>query len=249
MPEARKPPGDRLLILSCSRCKRPDQGLLPAIERYDGPAFQVLRRFLREVPSEAPDVRIISAEYGLIPQGLPIANYDRVMTPSRARELRPRVLAALTHLASVRSPQETFVSASRVYLSALDAEEKPLFLESAKVGKGTIGGKLSELQDWLWGDSSRLRYNSAMPTKRGRSRIRGIELSLTAEQVAGIARQALMEGWGNPERYESWYVAVDSKRVAPKWLVSRLTGLPVSSFHSGDARRVLNQLGIEVSRL
>lgn len=31
----------RLLILACSQRKRPDPGLLPAIERYDGPQFQV----------------------------------------------------------------------------------------------------------------------------------------------------------------------------------------------------------------
>jgi len=32
----------RLLILSCSQRKRPDSGLLPAIERYDGPVFRVV---------------------------------------------------------------------------------------------------------------------------------------------------------------------------------------------------------------
>ncbi|MFN8458221.1 MAG: hypothetical protein U0401_26815 [Anaerolineae bacterium] len=29
----------RLLILACSQRKRPDPGLLPAIERYDGGSF------------------------------------------------------------------------------------------------------------------------------------------------------------------------------------------------------------------
>ena len=55
-----------MLILACSRRKRPDDGLLPAIERYDGPAFRVLRRYLRERPAGAPDVFILSAEHGLI---------------------------------------------------------------------------------------------------------------------------------------------------------------------------------------
>jgi hypothetical protein len=41
----------RMLILACSRRKRPDEGLLPAIERYDGPAFRMVRRFLREMPA------------------------------------------------------------------------------------------------------------------------------------------------------------------------------------------------------
>ena len=35
--------GRLLLIMSCSQRKRPDLGLLPAIERYDGGHFRVLR--------------------------------------------------------------------------------------------------------------------------------------------------------------------------------------------------------------
>ena len=63
----------RMLILACSRRKRLDEGLLPAIDRYDGPAFRVLRRFLRERPAGAPDVLILSAKHGLIAHDLPIA--------------------------------------------------------------------------------------------------------------------------------------------------------------------------------
>jgi hypothetical protein len=91
---------ERLLILACSQRKRPDEGLLPAVERYDGPTFRVLRRFLREGISEPPDVLILSAEHGLIPQDLPIAAYDRKMTPARARELRPQILAAHPRISS-----------------------------------------------------------------------------------------------------------------------------------------------------
>ena len=93
---------DRLLILACSQRKRPDKGLLPAVERYDGPAFRVLRRFLRHSPSKAPDVLILSAEHGLIPHDLPIAAYDRKMAPTRAHELRPLVLAELGRMTASR---------------------------------------------------------------------------------------------------------------------------------------------------
>ena len=57
----------RLLILSCSKAKRADCGLLPAIDRYDGPFFRVLRRYLRQQPADPPVVHILSAEFGLIP--------------------------------------------------------------------------------------------------------------------------------------------------------------------------------------
>jgi hypothetical protein len=69
----------RLLILSCSQRKRPDAILLPALERYDGPMFRVLRKFLRENPSKElhPDVYILSAQFGLISadQLIPIPDF------------------------------------------------------------------------------------------------------------------------------------------------------------------------------
>ena len=43
-------PGDPayLLIVACSQRKQFDAGLLSAIERYDGPTFQVLRKWQRD---------------------------------------------------------------------------------------------------------------------------------------------------------------------------------------------------------
>lgn len=45
-----------LLIVACSKRKRLDSSLLPAIERYDGSTFRTIRRFLRLKPSEVPDI-------------------------------------------------------------------------------------------------------------------------------------------------------------------------------------------------
>jgi hypothetical protein len=227
---------DRMLILACSQRKHLDEGLLPAIERYDGPAFRVLRRFLRERPSEAPGVLILSAEHGLISHDLPIAAYDRKMTPARARELRPLVLDELDRIVDV-------------HLTALSANDaSPIPVPNARVCNGAIGRKLSELPAWLWGYAPELRYNSTMPVGQGRPRIRGVEVSLTAEQVLGIARQALREACGNPGRFESWCVPVDGCRVAPKWLVGRISGLPVGAFTTDEARRLPAALGVEVRR-
>ena len=38
----------RLLILGCADRKRDSSGLLPALDRYDGPAYRMIRNFLRE---------------------------------------------------------------------------------------------------------------------------------------------------------------------------------------------------------
>jgi hypothetical protein len=238
-----------MLILACSRRKRPHDGLLPAIERYDGPAFRVLRRFLRERPAGAPDVLILSAEHGLMTHDLPIAAYDREMTPARASELRPLVLAELDRIFATQAPQDILVFAGRHYLTALganDASSIPVL--NARVCGGPLGRKLAELHDWLYGSPPELRYNSTMPVGRGRPRIRGVVVPLTAEQVLAIARQGLTEGGDNAERYQSWCVPIDGRCIAPKWLVGRISGLPVGAFTTDEARRLLARLGVEVRR-
>src|SRR5438034_6245695 len=51
----------RVLVISCSERKRSVQGPLAAIDRYDGPAFRVVRRYLRETQDRALKVYILSA--------------------------------------------------------------------------------------------------------------------------------------------------------------------------------------------
>ena len=105
-----------LLILGCSATKRHDAGLLPALHRYDGPLYRIIRRALAERPQLAArlTIRILSAEYGLISADTPIPDYDRRMTPARAMELQPTVAAALTEL-----PQPAYIDLGKVYLRAL----------------------------------------------------------------------------------------------------------------------------------
>src|SRR5262245_37902651 len=91
---------DRLLILMCSARKRGGAEPIPAIERYDGPLWQVLRSFLRSQPLFAADldVHALSAAFGLIPAMQPILWYDQIMAPERADELHPVVLERFREL-------------------------------------------------------------------------------------------------------------------------------------------------------
>lgn len=240
---------DRMLILACTQRKRPDENLLPAVERYDGPAFRVLRRFLRENSSKTPHVLILSAEHGLISRDTPVAAYDRKMTPARARELHPVVLAQLDRLTAARQRSDVLVCAGRRYLPALNVDGAAFSGNAnVKVCRGPMGRQLAELHDWLYGHPPRLRYNANMLTEEAAPRIRGMEVALTSDQVLAAAADALAERWGDPKRYESWCVPVDGSCVAPKWLVSRISGLPVGAFTTDDARRLLARLGVEVRR-
>jgi hypothetical protein len=241
----------RLLILSCSQRKRSDPGLLPAIERYDGPAFRVLRRFLREQPGVAGlDVFVLSAAYGLIPAEYPIAEYDQVMTPQRAAELHDEMLAIFSKL--IRTGHTVLcLTLSVKYLIALEGWSAlvPPGV-SVTVANGSQGVKLTQLKRWLWGET--VKEPGRKPKKiepRGIARLRGIELRLTSAQVFEQARAALAEDGTGVNCFRKWYVEVDGQRVAPKWMVRVLTGLPVSAFTTGEARRVLCQLGLHVRQI
>lgn len=245
----------RLLILSCSQRKRSDPGLLPAIERYDGPAFRVLRKYVRCSDAEPPVTYILSAAHGLLAADTSIPYYDAELTPSRAIELRPEVHRTLNRItkAADHSFDDVFVCASRSYLSALglaspaDIEAVPTVLRSARCTEGSIGGQVAQLRDWLYGAPP------PPPDVDARSErpviFRGVELYLSTGEVLQMATDAARTDPAGAARFEAWYVPIGEKQVAPKWLVQVLTGIPVSEFRTSDARRVLARLGVEVIRV
>jgi len=144
----------RLLILSCSQRKRTSSDLLPALDRYDGPAFRVLRKYLRERPADARslDVLILSAEHGLIPSHRPIAYYDRRISAERAAELCPQVRAELERALSNASYADLFIGGGKLYSAALKGDELPEPAGASAIRPaGPPGCQLTQLRDWLHG--------------------------------------------------------------------------------------------------
>ena len=238
----------RLLILSCSQRKQSTQGLLPALQRYDGPAYRVMNKFMRVHPSEAQllDVYILSAEFGLISACKPIPSYDRRITPQRAKELQQPVLNALKQVLIRKRYEDLFLSLGKDYLRVLNGYES-LIPNNPKViaSRGVMGRKLAELRNWLHEGVSESPDTQTKVVQQGKAYLRGIEIALTPQQIMEEARSAL-EKEQNIPKYHVWYVQLDDQQVPPKWLVNQLTGLPVNAFHTNEARRVLLQLGIEV---
>ncbi|NER45424.1 MAG: hypothetical protein F6J92_01690 [Symploca sp. SIO1A3] len=238
-----------LLIVSCSQRKHNNPGLMRAIERYDGPAFLVTRRFLRQKTTGLLDIYILSAEFGLISSEQTIPNYDRRMTQQQAQQLQPRVIAELEKILNKKPYQQLLICVSRDYLQALNGYEQLIPKElTVQVTRGALGKKLSQLYQWLYGEPA-TPCSSTSEISQGRACLRGVELVLTPEQVLEKARCGMVEGKDEFKRYQSWYVPIDDQKVASKWLVSQLTGLPVKTFTASEARRVLRQLGIEVIQI
>ncbi|NTU80017.1 MAG: hypothetical protein HGA45_11535 [Chloroflexales bacterium] len=246
----------RLLILKCSARKRTGETPLPVIERYDGPLWQVLRSYLREQPMFAADLVVygLSAEYGLIPGDMPIPNYERTMAPERADALRPQVLAVFQELMG-GSYDKLCLGISDRYLRAMEGWETyiPSGLEVTATD-GAMGAKLGQLKAWLEGRAwvppaaSRPAHIAAAANPRGEAVLAGVHLRLTRDEVIAKARAALAADGAGADRYRDWYVVLDGRPVAAKWVASVISGLPTTKFDAANARRVLLALGIDVQR-
>ena len=238
----------RLLILSCSQRKHSNPSLLPALERYDGPAFRVINKFMRVRPFEAQflDVYIMSAKFGLIPSSQLIPNYDRRVTRQQVKKLQTPTLTAFKQILIDRQYDELFISMGKDYLQVLGGYES-LIPDNLKViiSTGVMGRKQAELRNWLHGGSPVSPDNRTSAVQQGKAYLRGVEIVRTPKQVIDVARLVLAKERNIP-KYQVWYVQVDDQQVPPKWLVSKLTGLSVNAFHTNEARRVLQQLGVGV---
>lgn len=243
----------RLLLLACSARKRPDPGHLRAIERYDGPAYHVLRRHLRTQPDAQPEVYIVSARFGLISGEEPVPPYDCRLTAERIMELRATVAEQMRTIEPAEQYKHIFVHAGTAYRTLLSAADARLLtLAHVAVASGGSGMMLAQLRQWLAGDTPETpQVDSTIdaPAVPARFKLRGREFICTREQALSVSRWAIQNGNAKALATACYAARVDGQDVSPKWLVSQLTGLSVSEFHSIDARRVLKTIGLTVREL
>lgn len=140
----------QLLIMGCSDKKSPLSGAIPAINRYDGPAYKVLRSYLRDNVWPANlSVAVLSAKYGLIGGLSPIDNYDQKMDRDRAAILRPESAERLKGWLSQHS--SVSVSLGKDYLAALPFDDLRRNGVRITCFEGAIGQKLSQIKGFLQG--------------------------------------------------------------------------------------------------
>jgi hypothetical protein len=143
----------RLLMIACSQRKNPAEGLLPAIARYDGPAFRVLRKYLREETRDAPCILILSAKYGLIAADCEIPDYDCRLSTASAMNLRTQVLEVARHTLQSQRLRAVGICAGKDYRVALagfaDAVPQGVQVEFIEGGHGP---RLTALRRWLRGE-------------------------------------------------------------------------------------------------
>lgn len=150
----------KLLILGCSATKLDADGHIPALDRYDGPMYRVLRKFLRE--REWPQdlsIGVLSAEHGLFGSLKGIENYDRRMNRAIAAEKAHECLAVLEkwrdggHGASYLPLGKDYLPAVQPGLDSLNIPHKTF--------NGGIGEKMSQVKTLLNATSTIPRRKAA----------------------------------------------------------------------------------------
>lgn len=212
------------------------------------PPFRVLRRYLRSNGPDAPNTYILSAKFGLIPADHAIPDYDHRMTAPQAKALRPDVTRAVQRiLISHPTPNDVLLSLGADYFGALDLA-RITFPPVPRTlwAHGRQGERLGQLHDWLWRQSPSQPTAPPSAIEPRRARIRGVDVTLTAEHVLDVARARGRDDRAAVPR--TWIVPTTEHAVAPTWLVRELTGLPVSAFTTTEARSFLARLGVEVRR-
>ncbi|WP_164471742.1 DUF6884 domain-containing protein [Halosimplex salinum] len=139
-----------LLVQSCSERKVDTPEPIPAFERYDGYFYRIIKNALDSPLNGAPfDIRILSAEYGLLHPDDPIENYDRKMDEQRAAELRPTLTTELRELAENSEYEQIVVNAGKTYWEAIDGFQNGLDAELVLVDGEGLGEKGHFLKEFL----------------------------------------------------------------------------------------------------
>ena len=156
----------RLLILGCANRKRDSGGLLPALDRYDGPAYRVIRNFLRVYQwPEDVSIAVLSAEYGLFGILKGIRQYDKRMDLAAAAAKAPECSTILSKWAT--SHRSVHVALGKDYMPAVQPGLETLPLES-QVFMGGIGQKLHQIKTFLTESSPPRRVDLKIESGTGR---------------------------------------------------------------------------------
>lgn len=243
----------KLLVLGCSmRKRRFSSSKVKAIELYDGPNFRVVRAALSAWPHLAQqiDLFVVSARWEIISSDAQIEGYDCSLTDLAEEEyysLHENVVAQWREIVDRKKYSSIFLGLPENYLELLgDWQSKIAPATALYIARGAPGQNAAALKEWLneSTESPGAIWNGM--TGKQSPRVAGREFNFSERQI----RRCILAYHDNlpvaARRFHSRYVDVEGQRIAPKWLVSELTGVPVSRFNSEQACRALSAWGTAI---
>lgn len=146
---------EKLLIVGCSKNKDHSPGKMPAIQRYNGPAFRILRKFRLKQESIFPSILVLSAKYGIIGIDEMIHDYDQVLKDNTDNQWMKIVDNQLKLKLASQEVAEIFIVAGRTYSDVINKSLDNLSISTKRlVASGGLGVKLNKLKSWLEANTS-----------------------------------------------------------------------------------------------
>jgi len=144
----------KLLIISCSAKKIYVRKPKPALLVYDGPIYRMLRKIILDNKNfnniNNLDIRIISANYGLITPETQIEYYDLKVNKDNLNDLNKKVLTSLKQLFQNNNYSEIFINLGSDYREVIKGFESYITSEcKVEYAEGKIGQKLAKTKEWL----------------------------------------------------------------------------------------------------
>ena len=102
------------------------------------------------------DIRILSAEHGLLHPETEIEYYDRRMNPDRAKELHPELVTELRNLITEEEYERVIINMGREYQRAIYGFDEGLNVVVDIIDGNGIGHKGHVLKRVVRGDDSAL---------------------------------------------------------------------------------------------
>ncbi|WP_298682383.1 peroxide stress protein YaaA [uncultured Methanomethylovorans sp.] len=141
----------KLMILPCSKRKMDAQYKIPAIDRYEGQYFRIIKKYISDFSNnDGFDVAILSAKYGLLQPMDEIHDYDLKMNDSIAASLNESIIEKLASMNKEKQYKEVAINLGKSYFKAIDGYDD-IFGKNTEltIFEGKIGERQQQMINWL----------------------------------------------------------------------------------------------------
>jgi len=141
-----------LLVQSCSDSKKSVSEPVPAFDLYSGYYYRIIKKARREGEyDDNIDIRILSAEHGLLNPEDEIVTYDKEMDAHRADKLKTAVVPELCRTIDEGGYDNVVLNVGKTYRRALEGLDSKADAEVVEI-EGGLGERGHVLKKFVRGE-------------------------------------------------------------------------------------------------
>ena len=145
----------KLLILGPSYRRKTDPQPLPAIERYDGVYYRIVRKYMDKIRKKEIDVIIITEDLEIVDYKTPLPYkpprgktwHNFALSKREIEEKMHHVKEKIEEIIRSKRYEEVFIVLNKNYLNLLP-DISP-YVRSIIISSGGFGSKAKELKSWI----------------------------------------------------------------------------------------------------